>query len=155
LVALEAAGWKGRERVAAASEPHVEAYVRRLLAEAHAAGRLDMRRLELAGRTISMIAHIESGASAISFKIAYDEDYARYSPGVLLQMDYLERGLTLDWVDSCATPGHPMFDTLWLERRPIVTLMVPFNRATARLVCAAEDAVRSGRRKRSANLAAA
>jgi CelD/BcsL family acetyltransferase involved in cellulose biosynthesis len=143
FIALEAAGWKGREQVAAASEPHVEAYVRCVLAEAHAAGRLDMRRLELSGRTISMIAHIESGASAICFKIAYDEEYARHSPGVLLQMEYLERGLALDWVDSCATPGHRMFETLWLGRRTIVTVMVPFGRPTARLACAAESLVRN------------
>jgi CelD/BcsL family acetyltransferase involved in cellulose biosynthesis len=146
LVALEAAGWKGREHVAAASEPHVEHYVRTVLTEAHSAGRLDMRRLELDGRTISIIAHIESGRSAISFKIAYDETYARYSPGVLLQMNYLERGLSLEWVDSCATPGHPMFETLWLERRPIVTLMVPCNRPVARLTCAGEQAFRALRK---------
>jgi CelD/BcsL family acetyltransferase involved in cellulose biosynthesis len=146
LVALEAAGWKGREQVAAASEPHVERYVRTVLREAHAAGRLDMRRLELGGRTISVIAHIESGRSAISFKIAYHEEFARYSPGVLLQMDYLERGLALDWVDSCATPGHPMFDSLWLERRPIVTLMVPSDRPLARIACKAEQAFRAARK---------
>ena len=148
LIALEAEGWKGRDGVAAASEPHVETFVRCVLADAHAAGRLDMRRLELGGRTISMLAHIESGRSAISFKIAYDEAFARYSPGVLLQMDCLERGLALDWVDSCATPGHTMFDGLWLERRPIVTLMVPFDRPAARLICAAEQAARKLPRER-------
>lgn len=142
LIALEAAGWKGRKGVAASSEPHVERLVRNVLAEAHSAGRLDMRRLDLAGRPISILAHIETGRTAISFKIAYDEEFARYSPGVLLQMDYLERGLSLDWVDSCATPGHPMFETLWLERRPIVTLMVPFDRTAARIACAAENAAR-------------
>lgn len=142
LVALEAAGWKGRRGVAAASEPHVEQMVRHLLAQAHRSGRLDMRRLMVGERVISMIAHIDHKSTAMSFKIAYDEEFARYSPGVLLQMDYLERGLSLDWVDSCATPGHPMFDTLWLERRPIVTLMVPFARPGARVACAAENAVR-------------
>ena len=148
LVALEASGWKGRKGVAAASEPHVESLVRRLLVEAHAAGRLDMRRLDLDGKPISMLAHIETGRTAISFKIAYDEEYARFSPGVLLQMDYLERGLELDLVDSCATPGHPMFESLWLERRAIVTLMVPFDRRAARLACAAENAARALRHEK-------
>lgn len=147
LVALEAAGWKGRKGVAAASEPHVETLVRAVLAEAHRDGRLDLRRLDLDGRTISMLAHIETGRTAISFKIAYDEEYARYSPGVLLQMEALERALGLDWVDSCAPPGHPMFDTLWLERRPIVTLMLPFDRPGARAACALENAARTLRRR--------
>jgi CelD/BcsL family acetyltransferase involved in cellulose biosynthesis len=152
LVTLEAAGWKGRKGVAAASEPHVERLVRTVLAEAHEAERLDMRRLDLGGRAISMLAHIETGRTAISFKIAYDEEFARYSPGVLLQMDALERALGLDWVDSCATPRHPMFETLWLERRPIVTLMLPFDRPGARLACALEN---GARRLRPSNAAAA
>jgi CelD/BcsL family acetyltransferase involved in cellulose biosynthesis len=143
LIALEAIGWKGRKGVAAASEPHVECFVRDVLRETHAAGRLDMRRMRLDSRTISMLAHIESGRTAISFKIAYDEDYARFSPGVLLQMEALERGLALDWVDSCATPGHPMFDSLWTGRRQIVTLMVPMDRPTARIASAAEQAMRA------------
>jgi CelD/BcsL family acetyltransferase involved in cellulose biosynthesis len=147
LVSLEATGWKGREGVAAASEPHVEAFVRHVLREAHADGRLDMRRLRLDGRTISMLAHIESGRSAVSFKIAYDEAFARFSPGVLLQMEALERGLALDWVDSCATPGHPMFDSLWTGRRRIVTLMVPMDRPAARAACALEQAARALRRE--------
>jgi CelD/BcsL family acetyltransferase involved in cellulose biosynthesis len=143
LIDLEARGWKGRKGVAAASEPHVEAFVRHMLREAHAAGRLDMRRLRLGGRTIAMLAHIESGRTAISFKIAYDEAFARFSPGVLLQMEALERGLALDWADSCATPGHPMFDSLWTQRRAIVTLMVPVDRRVARTACALEQAVRA------------
>lgn len=145
LIRLEAAGWKGKEGVAAASEPHVEAMVRQVLAEAHRAGRLDMRRLRLEGRTIGMLAHIASGRSAMSFKIAYDEAFAPYAPGVLLQLDWLERGLEFDLVDSCATPGHVMFESLWLERRPIVTLMLPFDRPGARIAWAMEAALRAAR----------
>ncbi|HZG08640.1 MAG TPA: GNAT family N-acetyltransferase [Allosphingosinicella sp.] len=143
FLALEAAGWKGRRGVAAASEPHVERLVRSILAESHAAGRLDMLRLDVSGRPISMLAHIRSGRTAISFKIAYDEAYARFSPGVLLQMEWLQAGLALDGTDSCAVPGHPMFESLWLERRPIVTLMVPADRPLARFACAAEQRLRA------------
>jgi CelD/BcsL family acetyltransferase involved in cellulose biosynthesis len=142
FLALEAAGWKGRRGVAAASEPHVENLVRSVLTQAHAAQRLDMLRLDLDGQPISMLAHLRTGRTAISFKIAYDEAYARFSPGVLLQMEWLERGLALDWTDSCAVPGHPMFESLWLERRAIVTLMVPANRPLARFACAAEQRLR-------------
>ena len=148
LIALEAAGWKGRRGVAAASEPHVEAMVRAFLAEAHSAGRLDMRRMRVGGRTISMLAHVAQGRGAMSFKIAFDEAYARYAPGTALQLDWLETGLGLELVDSCATPGHAMFESLWLERRRIVTLMLPFDRVGARASLAAEMAARAwfGRR---------
>lgn len=156
LIRLEGLGWKGRRGVAAGSEPSVEAFVRRLLSEAHGAGRLDMRRLRLNGETISILAHIETGRTAVSFKISYDEAYARYSPGVLLQMDYLGHALGLDWVDSCATPGHPMFDRIWTGRRPIVSLMIPFDRPSARLACAVEQGARKllGRLRRRAPAAA-
>jgi CelD/BcsL family acetyltransferase involved in cellulose biosynthesis len=86
--------------------------------------------------------HIATGRSAVSLKIAYDEDYARFSPGVMLQMEYLADGLRLERVDSSARANHPMFDRIWIDRLPIVSLMVPFNRRAARAACAAEQAVR-------------
>ena len=155
FIALEASGWKGRRGVAAASEPEVEVFTRQLMREAHRQGRLDMRRLRLGERTISMLAHIESGRTAMSFKIAYDEEYARYAPGVLLQLQYLPHGLSLDWVDSCTHPGHEMFERLWLERRPICSLMVPLDRPAARFVCAIENAGRDMVRRLKPQLQAA
>ena len=142
LIELETRGWKGRRGVAAGSDPYQAALTRNLLCEAHAGGRLDLRRLRVDGKTISMVSHIATGRTAVSFKITYDEDFAHCSPGVLLQFDYLKDGLALDWVDSCATPGHPMYDRIWRERLPIVSLMIPFNRPGARLACASELAIR-------------
>ncbi|HEV2748119.1 MAG TPA: GNAT family N-acetyltransferase [Allosphingosinicella sp.] len=142
FIGMEARGWKGRRGVAAASEPFMDSFTRRLLSQAHASGRLDMRRMQVGGKTISMIAYIETGRTAISFKITYDEAYARYSPGVLLHLDYLDHGLGLDWVDSCATPGHPMYERIWTGRLPLATFMIPFDRPRARMACSVEQAIR-------------
>lgn len=139
LIALETEGWKGRRGVAAGSDPYQAGFTRHLLREAHDQGRLDLRRMQVDGKTISMISHVETGRTAVSFKITYDEAFAQYSPGVLLQLDYLEDGLRLDWVDSCAVPGHPMYERFWRDRLPIVSLMVPLDRPAARLACAAEQ----------------
>jgi hypothetical protein len=68
-----------------------------------------------------MLASFLTPPGAYSFKTAFDEDFARFSPGVLLQAEnltMLERP-DIFWTDSCATPDHLMIDHLWRERRRI------------------------------------
>ena len=68
-----------------------------------------------------MLANFLTAPGAFSYKTAFDEDYARFSPGVLLQREnlaLLERD-GIDWVDSCAAQDHPMIDHFWRERRVI------------------------------------
>ena len=61
--------------------------------------------------------------SSFAFKIAYDEEYSLFSPGVLLELDNIytlfNQQPQLLWMDSCADPDHPMIDHLWRERRTI------------------------------------
>jgi hypothetical protein len=68
-----------------------------------------------------MLANFLTPPGAFSFKTAFDEDYARFSPGVLLQIEnlaLLQRD-GIDWCDSCAAQDHPMIDSLWAGRRAI------------------------------------
>jgi hypothetical protein len=68
-----------------------------------------------------MLATLIAPPGAYSYKTAFDERYARFSPGVLLQLEnlaLLERP-GIRWADSCAAPDHPMIDSLWRERRAI------------------------------------
>ena len=70
-----------------------------------------------------------------SFKTAFDEDYSRFSPGVLLQqanLDLLDHP-QIDWVDSCAAPGHPMIDSVWRERRALVWVNIPLSATPDRI----------------------
>lgn len=154
LFALELTGWKGREGVAAGADPATERAFRTILVQAQARGRLDLHRLAVAEQPIAMLACIEGpGRTAIQLKIAYDESWAQFSPGVLLEMEYLthaldRRGLSL--VDSCARAGHPMIDRIWPERREIVSLAIPFDRWSSRLAVAAQATARRWRRKEAA-----
>src|SRR5262249_10566175 len=62
---------------------------------------------------------LSSGDRAWTWKIAYDEAYARFSPGVQLMLEVTETLLadnSVAQVDSCATADHPMIDHLWRER---------------------------------------
>ena len=62
------------------------------------------------------------------------ETYARFSPGLLLQLEnlsLLERG-DIEWADSCAAPGHSMIERIWREKRRITTRNVAIGGAIRR-----------------------
>lgn len=135
FLALEARGWKGRAGSALASNSDTQAWFRAIVPAAAAAGRLDMRALDLDGRPLAMLVNFLCPPGGFSFKTAFDEDYARFSPGVLLQqanLDLLDDP-RIEWVDSCAAPGHPMIDSVWRERRALVWVNVPLTGRSDRL----------------------
>jgi len=91
--------------------------------------RLLLLTLSVGGKPIAMKINIiaADGAGSFALKIAYDADYARYSPGVLLELENIadlhRRADTIAWMDSCADPHHPMIDRLWRERRVLVYVL--------------------------------
>ena len=135
---LEKAGWKGREGTALACDPQGEIFFREIIAAAWVEGRLQFRRLDVEGRPVAMLVNFLCPPGSFSFKTAFDEDYAHYSPGVLLQienLDILDRP-DIAWMDSCAAQDHPMIDSLWTERRSIVRVTVPLQGWRRRIVWA-------------------
>jgi CelD/BcsL family acetyltransferase involved in cellulose biosynthesis len=149
FLALEAAGWKGLAGSALASATETRAFFRQALADAAAAGRLERLALRLDGRAIAMLVNFITPPGAYSFKTAFDEDYARFSPGMLLQLEnlvLLERP-GFAWADSCAVEGHPMIERLWRDKRRMVSRNIaiggPLRRALFRLLMAYETRSRS------------
>lgn len=132
---LEARGWKGRAGSALASHGDTEAWFRAILTGAAAAGRLDMRVIDLGDRPLAMLVNFLCPPGGFSFKTAFDEEYARFSPGVLLQQANLDllNDPQIGWIDSCAAPGHPMIDSVWRERRALVWVNVPLSAPSDRL----------------------
>ena len=131
---LEFRGWKGEAKSALACRPATEAFFREAVAGAHEAGRLQFLRLDLVERPLAMLVNFLTPPGSFSFKTAFDEDFARFSPGVLLQIEnlkILERS-DIDWMDSCASEQHPMIDSLWRERRSVVRMTVPLAGARRR-----------------------
>lgn len=129
FLALEQSGWKGTAGSALGSATETAGFFRDAMRGAHAAGRLEMLRLDLDGRPIAMLINFLAPPGAFSFKIAFDEAFARFSPGVLLQIEnlaVLDRP-DIDWMDSCAAEDHPMINSLWGERRSIVRVTTPLG----------------------------
>ncbi len=134
FLALERAGWKGAAGSALACTPETAAFFRDVVTGAHAAGKLDIIRIDLDGVAIAMLVNLLAPPGAFSFKTAFDERLSRFSPGVLLQIENLQllaRG-DIGWMDSCAVENHPMINSLWGERRAIVRVSVPLAGAQRR-----------------------
>jgi GNAT acetyltransferase-like protein len=119
FMTLEAKGWKGRARTAAALNPDVHQFMRRAVRALAGGGQARIDRLMLGERPIAAAILLRSGSNGWFWKIAYDETLARASPGVQLALELTESLLadpTIGRVDSCATPDHPMIDQLWRDR---------------------------------------
>ena len=126
---LEARGWKGRTGTAFNRTPAGRRFFIEFIDYFRRRGRAMLLALRLDDRDVAMKCNLlaPDGIGAFAFKIAHDEGFAPYSPGVLLELDNLERlhagGRRIAWMDSCADPDHPMIDHLWRERRRIVFLL--------------------------------
>ena len=121
FLTLEHAGWKGGNGSALdCSAQTRELFVAALIGAA-AQGRLERLELRLNGKPLAMLVSFLCAPGSFSFKTAFDEGYARFSPGVLLQIENLAllNRPDIHWCDSCASEGHPMIDSLWTGRRII------------------------------------
>lgn len=119
---LEAQGWKGQDGGAMAVRPQDAEYFRNIAYTGFAQDRARLLSMELNGNPIAMKLAFTAGTGAHIFKIAYDERYAKYSPGVLLELEDLESwhaGTIIQWVDSGAAARHPMYDMISNDRRVI------------------------------------
>ncbi len=127
FLALETAGWKGRERTAMAVDRYQAAFAREAV---HLLSQRDMCRVHtllLDEKVIAcLIVFVEQGV-AYTWKTAYDEAYSAYSPGTLLMIEATKTHLddpNVQVTDSCAIPDHPIMDRLWSERRRVGTIVM-------------------------------
>jgi CelD/BcsL family acetyltransferase involved in cellulose biosynthesis len=134
---LEAHGWKGRAGTAARQDALVRAFMEAALAALAAQGDVRIDRLMQNNHPLASTITLRSGHCAWFWKIAYDEEFARYSPGVQISLDLTEALLAepdTARADSCATADHPMIDHLWRERLVLTDLLIaPSAAALAQL----------------------
>ena len=116
---LEASGWKGRAGSALVADGDTARMFRATMRAAAARGKLERLTMTLDGKPVAMLATLLSPPGAYSFKTAFDEDFARFSPGVVLQVENLAlaEDNAVGWIDSCAVQVHKMIDHLWRQRR--------------------------------------
>lgn len=127
FLALENKGWKGRRGTSLKANRKDAAWFAETLKGAHAAGKLHFVRISCGARAAAMLASFLSGGAGYSLKIAHEPDFARFSPGVLAEIE-ASKSLLADpdfqFMDSCAAPRHPMIDKLWRGRRAVTRINV-------------------------------
>jgi CelD/BcsL family acetyltransferase involved in cellulose biosynthesis len=83
---LEASGWKGRQGTAMACLPGWPDYFHKVCSGFASEGRLRVLCLEAGATTVAMKVMTRAGEGLFEIRIAYDERFSRFSPGVLLEL---------------------------------------------------------------------
>jgi hypothetical protein len=126
FLTLEAGSWKGARGTALLSDKTDAAFVRRLIENLARQGRASVALLRIDGRAIAAQVLMYCGATAYTWKTAFDAEYAKYSPGALLVdkiTDELFSTPGIDAIDSCAVEDSFM-GQLWSGRRKMVDLLI-------------------------------
>ena len=124
---LEMVSWKGKAGTALSVRQGERSYFERISRSAFERGQLMMLKMQLDSVPIAMKYNFMAGDGAYSAKIAFDEKYHQYSPGVQLELQNIiavHDRQTIRWMDSCAMPNHFMIERLWTERRLLRSLAV-------------------------------
>lgn len=122
LVAVEAAGWKTRAGTALVSQPRMQAFFRRFCSLAAEQGTLRLGFLSVDERPVAVQLAVVDAGRYLLFKIGYDEEFARCSPGNLLMLHTVqwavEQGLSSyeflgarePWTDRWTETVRPCVD---------------------------------------------
>jgi CelD/BcsL family acetyltransferase involved in cellulose biosynthesis len=114
-LALEAAGWKGRQGTAIASSPATDAFYRGVARRFHDRGQLRTSTIVLDGGLVAFALCLLHGNRLWQLKIAFDERHRGLAPGLVLHVEAVERCFELglsayellgdrsEWKDKFAT----------------------------------------------------
>ncbi|WP_274427292.1 GNAT family N-acetyltransferase [Chelativorans sp. YIM 93263] len=152
FLTLEASGWKGRGRSAMVVDRYRAAFAREAVYRLSERDMCRIHTLKVDDRPIAcLIVFVESGM-AYTWKTAYDEGYAAFSPGTLLMIEVTKNHLedpNIDATDSCAVPDHPVVSRMWSERRDMGTFVIGLTPGTERLAHKAADQIHFHREARN------
>ena len=137
---LEASGWKGRAGTSLAQKGEGRTFFAPAVRQALRERMLLLQGLFLDDKPIAMRCSFVAGEGSFFFKPAYDEAYARFSPGVLLELETIRAvhdHPTVRWMDSCTSPDNELLNKLWMDRRAIHSVTIATKRGTGQVVIAA------------------
>ncbi len=135
---IEASGWKGSDGTAMLCNPSTRSFFKEM-AQLHIAnGTLSFLKVSLDKHPIAMLCDIQHGGYAVAFKTAYDEDYRKYSPGVIAELKNIEKCYAdgIEKLDSCATPDHTMINRIWSDRTRMQSIVMSLGGSISKMAVA-------------------
>jgi hypothetical protein len=150
FLGIEASGWKGRRGTAIARRKAIEDFARNAVTQLAQKGLATIDVLRVGEKPIAALIRLEHGGTSIPWKVAFDEEYAAFSPGKQLMCDETRRWLAdpkVERVDPVCEEDNALMAPLWPDREAYGTLMISSRRwgLGARLRAGMVDLKRAGR----------
>lgn len=147
FLALESSGWKGRRGTALAKRDNVQKFARTAVARAAQRGQGAIDVIRVGDRPIAALIRFEHRGVSVPWKVAFDEEFAAFSPGKQLMCDETRRWLSdpsIRRVDPVCEEDNALMAPLWPEREPYGTLFLSSGRLglSARMRAGAANAKR-------------
>jgi hypothetical protein len=145
---LEAKGWKGRNGTALSCRPGHDRFFHEVARGFADQGRLMFLSLEAGSTVLAQTTALVAGEGLFGFKRAYDEAFARWSPGALLDLDvigWFHDRRSLAWLDTCSAPEDVTGSRLFGDSRAVCTVAVPLSPLGTAAAAMVPAAVRVGR----------
>jgi CelD/BcsL family acetyltransferase involved in cellulose biosynthesis len=152
LMALESSGRKGERGTVLASDAGHARFFTEMCRGFAELGRLQMLELRCGGKTVAAKCNLRAGDTLFMFKIAFDDEWAAHSPGILLEREMLKffhQKTDARSMDSCADPNNAMINRLWPDRRTIASYALPARGASGNIVRTALVGARSLRDRKA------
>ncbi|MCC0062222.1 MAG: GNAT family N-acetyltransferase [Rhodobiaceae bacterium] len=124
---LESSGWKGEAGSALQSVAATSEFTRKAVAALCERGMVQILTMRASGIPIASLIVFMGSGTAWLWKIAYDESYSRHSPGKHVLMETVRLLLNEQpglFIDSCATPDHPLAELMLGERMAMGDVVV-------------------------------
>lgn len=125
---LEHLGWKGRHGTSLRSRPEDEAFFREVVNGFRSDGRALFTELSVGDEVIASTSNFVSGAAGFGFKVGWHPDYAKQSPGMLNEVEFVRQApllcQDLEYFDSGAGEGS-FIEKLWAGRRSLTSGIYP------------------------------
>ena len=152
FLAIEAGGWKGRRRSALIMDRYRSAFAREAVNALAADGRVRVFTLSVAGKPVASLVALVDRGEAYAWKTAYDEAYAKASPGQQVMAEATKVLLadpSVRRADSCAMPDHFVMNRFWPGRIAIGTLVIGLTARSGRHVETAAKGLANSHKSRN------